>query len=82
MKLLDCRDGVAATGEREALAGGYGAGDGLGAGMEGLELEHAHGAVPDHRAGLPDDGGELTAEFEINPRRLFRSPDAAFKNTL
>lgn len=66
MKFLDRCDGVAADGEREALARRRGVSDCLRIGMEGLELERAHDSVPDHRAGLADDGGELA-----DPRASF-----------
>src|SRR3954471_10537192 len=42
---------VAAAGDAERIRVGDCAGDGLGALGEGIELEHAHGAVPDDGAG-------------------------------
>jgi hypothetical protein len=64
---------VATAGEREALAGGHGMRDGLGAGVEGFEFEHAHGPVPDHGGGLAHDGGERNQAQASPVHPLFSS---------
>src|SRR5688500_5437597 len=54
-ELLRGRSAVAAADDGEAAALRHGQRDGLGAGLEARVLEHAHRAVPEHRACLGDD---------------------------
>jgi hypothetical protein len=55
--LVDRRQGVAAAGDRERRRCRDRAGHGFGAVAEGIELEHADRAVPDHGAGLAINAG-------------------------
>src|SRR5688572_11398366 len=69
--LVDGGDAVTAADDRRPVALRQRAGDGEGAFRERLHLEHAHGAVPEDDAGLPDLGREglrgLWPDVEAHP---------------
>ena len=67
-------DAFAAADDRAAALAaqvGQGGGDGVGAGGEGVEFEHAHGAVPDHGLavgqGLLEHRHRVGADVEAHP---------------
>src|SRR4029453_11773700 len=60
-----------------AVGGGHRLGDRLGAGGEGGQLEHAHGPVPEHGAGLGDGGGERLGRLRADVQALPAGLDPA-----
>ena len=59
LELLGCSHGVTTTNDGDAVALSQALGNSLGALGEGIELEHTHGAVPEHGLGALDDGADF-----------------------
>src|SRR3546814_13511909 len=65
--LVDRCQGVAATGDGEGLRLGDGVCQGFGALAEGVELEHADWAVPDHGSRLRDHLDRKSTRLNSSP---------------